>query len=74
MHTKMLGRILAVARQQLTTDERYGFFTYFEFLKKRNDKAPEETKRTIEELVFLALSTYLPQRWRDLRHRPHDAW
>lgn len=74
MHTKMLRRILAVASEKLTLDERYGFFTYFELLKKRNDKAPEDEKRTIEELLLLALSAYLPQRWRDRRHRTHDAW
>jgi|SoiMethySBSTD1v2_1073268.scaffolds.fasta_scaffold373883_2 hypothetical protein len=74
MHTKMLRRILAVASEKLTPDERYGFFTYFELLKKRNDKAPQDKRRRIEELLLLALSTYLPQRWRDIRHRPDDAW
>lgn len=74
MHTKMLRRILAVASAKLTPDERYGFFTYFELLKKRNDKAPEDKRRRIEELLLLALSTYLPQPWRDIRHRSDDAW
>jgi hypothetical protein len=69
----MLRRILAVASEQLTRDEKYGLFTYFELLKKRNDKAPEDKRRPIEELLLLALSAYLPQRWRDIRYRPHNA-
>jgi hypothetical protein len=45
MHTKMLHRILTVASEKLTLDERYGFFTCFELLKKRNDKAPQDVRR-----------------------------
>ena len=73
MHPKMLRRILAVASETLTLDDRYGFFVYFEALKK-NEKAPQDKRRTIEELLILALSTYLPQRWwRILRHRARDV-
>jgi nucleoid DNA-binding protein len=48
----MLGRILAVASQQLPPDQRYGFLTYFELLKKRNDKAPVAQRQTMEELLL----------------------
>lgn len=75
MHPKMLRRILAVASDRLTQEARYGFFTYFEFLKKQNEKAPRDQRRTIEELLLTVLTTYLPQRWRRIeRQRTHDIW
>ncbi len=67
MHPKMLRRILTVAREKLTSDEQYGFFMYFRYLKKKNEKAPRREKRTLEELLLLALVEYLPQRWRFTR-------
>ena len=74
MHPKMLRRILAVTSDKLTQQERYRFFSYFELLKKQNEKAPQNQRRRIEELLLAVLSTYLPQRWRRiLRHRARDV-
>ena len=69
MHPKMVRRILTVAREKMTPDERDGFFTYFEYLKTKNDKKPRSEKRALEELLLLALMEYLPQRWRLVDHR-----
>lgn len=66
MHPKMFRRILTVASEKLTSDERYGFFVYFEELKARNAKAPQDKKRTPEELLLEVLSVYLPERWQNI--------
>ena len=63
MHPKMVRRILTVAREKLTPDERDGFFTYFQYLKNKNDNAPRAKKRALEELLLIALSEYLPDTW-----------
>jgi hypothetical protein len=64
IHPKMLRRILSIASEKLTPDDRYGFFAYFEFLKKQNENAPARKKRQLEDLLLRALLTYLPERWR----------
>ena len=70
MHPKMLRRILAVASDKLTQQESYGFFVYFELLKKQNEEMPRDQRRALEELLLAALSVYLPGRWRHMgRHR-----
>jgi hypothetical protein len=69
----MLRRILAVTSDKLTQQERYGFFSYFELLKKQNEKTPQNQRRTIEELLLVVLAAYLPQPWRRIvRH--HGIW
>jgi hypothetical protein len=75
MHKKMLRRILAVTSDKLTQQERYGFFTYFELLKKQNEKAPRDQRQRIEKLLLAVLAAYLPQRWRRIeRQRTHEVW
>ena len=69
----MLRRILTVAKEELTSDEQDGFFKYFHYLKKKNDIAPARQKRTVEELLLLALMEYLPQRWRLTRKRQSNG-
>jgi|SoiMethySBSTD1v2_1073268.scaffolds.fasta_scaffold85353_4 hypothetical protein len=74
MHPKMLRRILAVASDKLTQHDRYGFFLYFELLKKQNEKTPRDQRRTMEELLLAVLSAYLPGRWRHIaRRRSQDS-
>lgn len=76
MHPKMLRRILAVASERLTPEDRYGLFVYFEMLKKSNERASPHQQRQLEELVLQALLTYLPERWRnvDAGHTRHGTW
>ena len=74
MHAKMLCRILAVASERLTQQDRYGFFIYFELLKKQNERAPQDKRRRIEELLLIVLSAYLPGWWRQFAgQRTHDG-
>jgi len=63
MHPKMLRRILAVISERLTPDGRYEFFTYFKLLKRQNEKERQNQRRTIQELLLVVLSAYLPERW-----------
>ena len=69
IHPKMLRRVLLVASEKLTPDNRYQFFSLFELLKRHNETAPQARKRNIEELVLAALVTYLPDRWRKIARR-----
>ena len=64
MHPKMLRRILTVASERLTPDNRYAFFTLFELLKNQNQTVPQARKKSLEELLLTALLAYLPERWR----------
>jgi hypothetical protein len=73
MHKRMLRRILAVTSDKLTQQERYGFFSYFALLKQQNEKAPQNQRRRIEELLLAVLTAYLPQRWRRIVRR-HGIW